>query len=207
MAISNKSVEFMSNSFEKGRSIPGQSLTSDPDNPAPYERPPEYTSVHEASEYIFNNLIQEETYVPLMQLLLDDMPIMDIAQTLVFKGFTEGKWNPDLMLMLAEPVAYMLLALAERAGIDPVIYRGEDEDDLEEEEVLGVTFEKEKVERMRKMRDTGAVPKGVLTKKIEEAITDIAPPESLLQEIKSQEETGEVPIPGSLLAPPAEEEA
>ena len=190
-----------------GRPIPGQSLTSDPDNPAPYEQPPEYTSVHEASEYIFNNLIQEETYVPLMQLLLDDMPIMDIAQTLVFKGFTEGKWNPDLMLMLAEPVAYMLLALAERAGIDPVIYRGEDEDDLEEEEVLGVTFEKEKVERMRKMRDTGAVPKGVLTKKIEEAITDIAPPESLLQEIKSQEETGEVPIPGSLLAPPAEEEA
>ena len=190
-----------------GRPIPGQSLTSDPDNPAPYEQPPEYTSVHEASEYIFNNLIQEETYVPLMQLLLDDMPIMDIAQTLVFKGFTEGKWNPDLMLMLAEPVAYMLLALAERAGIDPVIYRGEDEDDLEEEEVLGVTFEKEKVERMRKMRDTGAVPKGVLTKKIEEAITDIEPPESLLQEIKSQEETGEVPIPGSLLAPPAEEEA
>ena len=190
-----------------GRPIPGQSLTSDPDNPAPYEQPPQYTSVHEASEYIFNNLIQEETYVPLMQLLLDDMPIMDIAQTLVFKGFTESKWNPDLMLMLAEPVAYMLLALAERAGIDPVIYRGEDEDDLEEEEVLGVTFEKEKVERMRKMRDTGAVPKGVLTKKIEEAITDIAPPESLLQEIKSQEETGEVPIPGSLLAPPAEEEA
>ena len=190
-----------------GRPIPGQSLTSDPDNPAPYEQPPQYTSVHEASEYIFNNLIQEETYVPLMQLLLDDMPIMDIAQTLVFKGFTEGQWNPDLMLMLAEPVAYMLLALAERAGIDPVIYRGEDEDDLEEEEVLGVTFEKEKVERMRKMRDTGAVPKGVLTKKIEEAITDIAPPESLLQEIKSQEETGEVPIPGSLLAPPAEEEA
>jgi hypothetical protein len=189
-----------------GRPIPGQSLTSDPSNPAPYERPPEYTSIHEASEYIFNNLIQEENYVPLMRLLLDDMPIMDIAQTLIFTGFTEGKWNPDLMIMLAEPVAYMLLALAERAGIDPVIYRGEDEDDLEEEEVLGVTFEKEKVERMRKMRETGVVPKGVLTKKMEEAITDIEPPESLLNEIKLQEETGEVPIPGSLLAPPPEEE-
>lgn len=190
-----------------GRPIPGQSLTSDPDNPAPYEQPPEYTSVHEASEYIFNNLIQEENYVPLMRLLLDDMPIMDIAQTLIFTGFTEGKWTPDLMLMLAEPVAYMLLALAERAGIDPVIYRDEDEDDLEEEEILGVTFEKEKVDRMRKMRDTGVVPKGVLTKKMEEAITDIEPPESLLNEIKLQEETGEVPIPGqSLLAPVEEEE-
>ncbi len=189
-----------------GRPIPGQSLTSDPDNPAPYEQPPQFTSVHEASEHIFSNMIKEENYVPLMRLLLDDMPIMDIAQTLIFTGFTEGKWNPDLMLMLAEPVAYMLLALAERAGIDPVIYRGEDEDEIEEEEILGVTFEKEKVERMRKMRQTGVVPKGVLTKKMEEAITDIEPPESLLQEIKQQEETGEVPVPGSLLAPPAEEE-
>lgn len=189
-----------------GRPIPGQSLTSDPNNPAPYEQPPEYTSIHEASEYIFNNLIKEENYVPLMRLLLDDMPIMDIAQTLIFTGFTEGKWTPDLMLMLAEPVAYMLLALAERAGIDPVIYRDEDEDDLEEEEVLGVTFEKEKVDRMRKMRETGAVPKGVLTKKIEEAIDDVEVPQSLLNEIKAQEETGEAPIPGSLLAPPAEEE-
>lgn len=189
-----------------GRPIPGQSLTSDPNNPTPYEQPPEYTSIHEASEYIFNNLIQEETYVPLMRLLLDDMPIMDIAQTLIFTGFTEGKWNPDLMIMLAEPVAYMLLALAERAGIDPVIYRGEDEDDLEEEEFLGVTFEKERVERMQKMRQTGVAPKGVLSKKMEQAITDIEVPDSLLNEVKQQEETGEVPIPGSLLAPPAEEE-
>ena len=189
-----------------GRPIPGQSLTSDPNNPTPYEQPPEYTSIHEASEYIFNNLIQEETYVPLMRLLLDDMPIMDIAQTLIFTGFTEGKWNPDLMIMLAEPVAYMLLALAERAGIDPVIYRGEDEDDLEEEEFLGVSFEKERVERMRKMRETGVVPKGVLSKKLEESLDDVEIPQSLLNEIEEQKKTGEPPIPGSLLAPPAEEE-
>ena len=189
-----------------GRPIPGQSLTTDPNNPAPYEQPPEFTNIHEASEHIFNNLIKEESYVPLMKLLLDDMPIMDIAQTLIFTGFTEGKWNPDLMIMLAEPVAYMLLALAERAGIDPVIYRGEDEDDLEEEEFLGVTFEKERVERMQKMRQTGVAPKGVLSKEMEQAITDIEVPDSLLNEVKQQEETGEVPIPGSLLAPPAEEE-
>jgi hypothetical protein len=199
--------EYLNVITNTGRPIPGQSLTTDPNNPAPYEQPPEYTSVHEASEYIFNSLIQEETYVPMMNLLLNDMPIMDIVQTLLFTGFTEGKWSPDLMLMLGEPVAYMLLALAERAGIDPVIYRGEDEDEIEEEEFLGVTFEKERVDRMRKMRETGVAPKGVLTKEMEQAIDDIEVPESLLAEIKSQEETGEVPIPGqSLLAPVEEEE-
>ena len=45
-----------------GRPIPGQSLTSDPSSPAPYEKPPQYTSVHEASEEIFSGLIEEETY-------------------------------------------------------------------------------------------------------------------------------------------------
>ena len=184
------------------RPIPGQSLTSDPNNPAPYEQPPEYTSIHEASEYIFNNLIQEETYVPLMRLLLDDMPIMDIAQTLIFTGFTEGKWNPDLMIMLAEPVAYMLLALAERAGIDPVIYRGEDEDELEEEEVLGVTFEKDRLEKMINMRESGKVPKGVLTATVQKGIESLEVPQSLLDEVS--EESQERPVEGadSLLAAP-----
>lgn len=190
-----------------GRPIPGQSLTADPGNPAPYEGPPKYTSVHEASEYIFGNLIKEENYVPLMKVLLDDMPIMDVVQTMLFKGFVDGKWTPDLMMMLAEPTAYMILALAERAGIDPVIYRGEDEDEIEEEEFLGVTFEKERVERLRKMRSTGAIPEGVLSKEIKEEIANVEIPDSLLSEIKLQEETGAVPTPGaSLLSAPEEEE-
>jgi len=37
----------------QGGPIPGSSLTSDPDNPAPYERPPEYTNVHEALSGFF----------------------------------------------------------------------------------------------------------------------------------------------------------
>ena len=106
-----------------GRAIPGSSLTRDPENPAPYEKPPEYVSIHKASEWIFSQLIDEDNYEQLIQTLLDDIPIMDVAQVLLFKGFTEGKWTVDLMMLLAEPTAYMILALAERAGVDPVIFR------------------------------------------------------------------------------------
>jgi hypothetical protein len=73
--------------------------------------------------FFLEKLIEEETYMQVMELLIDDMPIMDITRTLLFQGFTEGQWSPDLMLMLVEPVAYMLLALAERAQIEPIIYR------------------------------------------------------------------------------------
>ena len=100
------------------RPIPGQSLSSDPDNLAPYERPPEFTNVHKAIEYLFINIIDEKTYVPILQAISDGTPIMELVQLILFDGFQRGKFNPDLMIMLAEPVAYMLIALAERAEDD-----------------------------------------------------------------------------------------
>lgn len=172
--------EYLKVVTQAGRPIPGQSLTENPDNPAPYEKPPEFTSVHKASEFIFSKLIEEETYIQMMKLLSDDMPVMDIVRTLLFKGFTEGKWTPDLMLMLAEPVAYMLLALAERAGIEPIIYREEDEDEDEEEIVLGAKFEKQKLERMKKFMSTGKAPAQTLTPEMIQQIEQL--PESLMSE-------------------------
>ena len=41
------------------RPMPGSSLTNDPDQPFPFEKAPEYTNVREASEYIFETLIEE----------------------------------------------------------------------------------------------------------------------------------------------------
>jgi hypothetical protein len=134
-----------------GRAIPGQSLTADPDSPAPYEQPPEYVTIHEASEWIFSQLIDEENYERLIQVLIDDMPVMDVAQVLLFKGFTAGKWTVDLMMLLAEPTAYMIMALAERAGVEPVIFRGEDEDELQDEIFFGTKLSKEKVDALQKI--------------------------------------------------------
>ena len=48
------------------RPIAGQSLSNDPDNPAPFERAPEFTSVHAASEYMFGKFIEPETYTAIM---------------------------------------------------------------------------------------------------------------------------------------------
>ena len=183
-----------------GRPIPGQSLTSDPSDPAPYEKPPEFTSVHEASEEIFSGLIEEQTYKEVMGLLADDVPVMDIVQTLLFAGFKEGKWNPDLMLMLVEPVAYMLLALAERAGIDSKIYQGEEEDEAEER-VFGVELKKEKVSRIKKLAALGKTPSSAITEEMIETIEELPVPS--LMEQPPQESTPEAQ---SLMAPPPVEE-
>lgn len=187
-----------------GRPIPGQSLTSDPSSPAPYEKPPQYTSVHEASEDIFEGLIEEQTYKEIMGVLVQDVPVMDIVQTLLFSGFKEGKWNPDLMLMLVEPVAYMILALAERAGIDPKIYQGEEEDEAEER-VFGATLEKEKLENIKKLAALGQTPSSVITPEMVETIEELPVPE-MSSLMSRPEEPEQAPETQSLMAPPSVEE-
>lgn len=137
----------------KGQPIPGSSLTSDPNNPAPYETPPDYVNIHEASEWIFSKLIEETNYDQLIQVLSEDMPVMDIAQVILFTGFTQGKWDPNLMMLLVEPTAYMILALAERAGIDPVIFRGEEEEDAEEEVFFGTKLSDERLDNLKKFKE------------------------------------------------------
>ena len=82
------------------RSIPGQGLTNDPDDPYPWEKPPEFTDLSEAGVYLVNLLAEEENYGPIMDTIADGTPLMDLTQGILFKGFTEGKWNPDLMLSL-----------------------------------------------------------------------------------------------------------
>ena len=50
---------------------------------------------------------------------------MDIVKIFLVESFEDGIINPDMGLLLAEPLAYMIMALAERADIDFVI----DDDD------------------------------------------------------------------------------
>ena len=182
------------------RPVPGQSLSNDPDNPAPFERAPEYTNVHKASEYLFTQLIQEETYIPLIRALATGTPVMEMVELILFTGFNEGKFNPDLMLLLAEPLAYMLVALAEKADIDLVFYRGEDEEEDAEEEVLGLSMETEKLQNIKKSLETGVIPAGALSKEIEEKLQTLPeiPQESLLAQ--PEEAPQEEVNPDSLMA-------
>jgi hypothetical protein len=202
--------EFEALQAKMGRPVPGQSLTNDPENPAPFERPPEFTSIHEASEYLFIKLTEEDTYVPVMQAVASGYPLAELSQVILFKGFTEGKWNPDLMTMLIEPTIYMLLALAERIGVDPVIYLGEDEDEIADEQTKGTKFEEKAFEAAQKLSVAPAMPPGVFTSKMKERLEEVPdiPDEVLLGpaneelEEETEEVAEETTATESLLAPP-----
>jgi len=173
------------------RSVPGQSLSNDPENPAPFEKAPKFTSVHAASEEMFMDLIEPETYVSIMEAVDGGIPVMQITQMILFQKFKEGEYNPDLMIMMIEPVAYMIIALAERLDLDIIVDEDDDEDDI-----FGLNFKEDQLKQLKGAASTGAVPAGMLTPAMQEKMKDL--PETL-EETSEPEE--------SLLSPPVAEEA
>lgn len=181
----------------QGSSIPGSSLTADPDDPAPYEKPPEYTDIHAASEWLFSELIEEDRYDQLIQSLLEGIPVMDIAQVILFTGFTQGKWDVNLMTLLAEPTAYIIMALAERAGVDFVLER--DENTEEENDPLNVDAKitKKRLENIRKFKEMNmTLP--FLSESSQEKLETIQPQETPMGSAETEMEEA----PESLLSAP-----
>ena len=139
--------DLLKHSTTGSRPMPGQSLTDDPENPNAWEKPPQFTSIDKATEYLFEFMIEEERYMTLIDALEEGMSIMDLTQLVLFEGFRNGKWNPDLMMLLIEPVAYTLMAMAERVNVDYEV----DEDDEEDQEMLIRTkLSKTKAENIQK---------------------------------------------------------
>jgi len=194
------------------RAIPGSSLTSDPKNPMPSSLPPKFVDVHEASEFVWVKLIQPKAYISMMQTIDKGVPIMSITQALLTDGFQKGMWNPDLMLMLIEPTAYMLIALAERADIEMVVYQGQLDDVDETEEILGVSFEEEKIRNMMQSSKSGSVPTNIVTPTMLEELEGLPDTESILAapvteaapapEAEPAPEAAPAPEQESLMAPP-----
>jgi len=117
------------------RPIPGESLTEDPEASQPYTGTAQFSIPQEAIDYIFDQMTQEKNYDSLMQGLMDGASIMELTRLILFSGFNEGKFNPDLMIILIEPTAYLIMGLAERAGIEYTVM-ADDEEDL-----FGVTID------------------------------------------------------------------
>lgn len=164
-----------------GKPIPGQSLTNNPEEPYAWEGPTEFTKFKEALDYVAAELLQEDVYTAVVLALGDGVTVTDMATQIGYVGFREGKWNPDLMLMLMEPLMYLLMSLCEKAGIQ---YRVDSEDSPDEESDQSLLEQKAKnIAEMTKakMEKASGIPAGAIPKDIEAKLEQIEiPQESLL---------------------------
>ena len=130
--------------------VPGESLTASPDTPKAWERPPELTDQEEAMEAVYMELTEQDTLRKLVDIIDDGIALDELAQVILYKGYTEGKFNPDMMLNLAEPTIYLLIAIADYADIkDYVLYDGEEDDpdgQIPDDDITPVNMDEDEVE-------------------------------------------------------------
>ena len=197
----------------RGYPIPGQSWTQPVEERRPFEGKPDFTDMREALEYTALELLDEENYVPIVLAIGDGVPVMDLALQMGYVGFREGKWNPDLMLMLLEPFAYLLMALAEKAGVKYRIDSDDPsalldmEDGVADEEVAMLVDRAKNVARVaasKKSRESGGgVPEGALPQEVIEKIEAL--PELGLLDRQPEIDGDSIPSNDSLLARGEEE--
>ena len=90
--------------------VPGQGMTDKPGN-YPWEHPPQYTDTMEASEYIWDKLTEPQFAEQVIGMLDAGIPVEAIGRIIVFSGFSEGKWTPDVGFVLAEVVMKMVATI------------------------------------------------------------------------------------------------
>ena len=188
MAVSEKAINFIQGGLERGKAIPGQSLTNSPDQPYNWERPSEYTNPREATMYVFESLTVPETTTNILLSLDNGVGVIDIASITLYSGFLEGKWNPDLMMLLMEPTMYMIMALAEKADIPYSLEAGDAKAPVEMSGDKAVETLQKGINELDKIRNVAvsrvnpqSVPQDV-REIIEE--TELSP--SLLERVKEQ---------------------
>jgi hypothetical protein len=188
MAISEKATQFIADNFERGKAIPGQSLTNAPEEPYNWEKPAEFTNPRETMLYIFETLTVPETTTNILLSLNNGVGVIDIASTVLYSGFLEGKWNPDLMTLMMEPTMYMIIALAEKADVPYSLEAGDDEEAQvmsPDKQIETLQSGVNEFDRIRKQAMTKINPQSV-PEEIKQAIEETEIPQSLLDKVEKQ---------------------
>lgn len=179
------------------RPVPGQSLTNSPDSKYPWEQPPIYTDLKTAILSIVADSYEKETYRNIVLSIADGIPVGDIASMILIHGFQEGKWNPDLMMLLIEPTIYILASMAEQCGVDYLLYRGDtfesyedNEEEIEKQSLINLKDMNSKMKEeltFKKLRPSKISPKSV-PKEAKEIIEDFEPPKEIISLLERRKE-------------------
>ena len=188
MAVSEKAINFIQGGLERGKAIPGQSLTNSPDQPYNWEKPSEYTNPREAMLYVFESLTVPETTTNILLSLGNGVGVIDIASITLYSGFLEGKWNPDLMMLLMEPTMYMIMALAEKADIPYSLEAGDEKAPVEMSPDKQIATLEKGINELDKMKQVaaGRVSPQSVPQDVREIIEETELSPSLLERVKEE---------------------
>tara|TARA_R100001198_G_scaffold96856_1_gene89050 strand:+ start:721 stop:1314 length:594 start_codon:yes stop_codon:yes gene_type:complete len=190
MATSEKAINFMQESMERGRPVPGQSLTNDPDQKYNWEKPTEYSNSREANLAIFELLTVPETTSNILESLIGGVSVIDISSIILYQGFLEGKWNPDLMTLLMEPTMYMIIALAQKADIEFKIDSIDEKEETGEKTLEVLNKGLSQLDKIKNQTVEKINPQ-VLPSDVREMVQDLEIPKSILSKVEDKKESNQ----------------
>ena len=131
----------------------------------------------EASEWIWDKLTEPLFAQQVIAMLDAGIPVEAITRIIIFSGFSEGKWTPDVGFMLAETVVKMVATIGFTGGVKKFKISMTDLTNKNEmKAILNIKSKNEELEKAAKSlgKDIKAIPeqKGLM-----------APPQSKEEEV------------------------
>jgi len=99
--------------------VPGQSLTDTPKNWA-WENPPRFTNSEKAAQFVWSKLHSKETASKIIILLEAGVSVEALTKVIVFSGFIEGAYTPDVAFLITPIIEKMILAMGKAAKIEKI---------------------------------------------------------------------------------------
>ena len=106
-------------------SPPGHSLTEDNTKWA-WGKPPKVVNPEQALEQAINSLKQERIQLEMVKLLLGGASIEMIVEGYLFQAFQEGRFTPDVGLLIKAPLAFYIASIAEEGNIPYRFFENKD---------------------------------------------------------------------------------
>jgi hypothetical protein len=111
-----------------GGPIPGQSLTRAP-GASPWEKPPQYVDPDDAMDFLFKQVTEPKHAHKLLALIGAGGTLSAIVGTILMGGFMEGKWTPDVAILLVKPLTHLLIQLCNMYEVE--YDTGEEEEEFD----------------------------------------------------------------------------
>jgi hypothetical protein len=167
--------------------IPGQSLTTSTEEKQPWQEAPEFVNRREAEMFILEELTDKDRFISVTDMIGEGMPLDIITRAYLMDGYGRGLWDVDLMTLLIESVGFILMALAEKVGIDYELYSGdsdEEEDISSEVEIKNMNKSADIIKQgIKKVEGAGMTTMKTMNKKLTEQLDSI--PQETIKEAKS----------------------
>lgn len=104
---------------------PGHSLTQD-NSRWPWGKPPTDVDPEKVLEKIIKSISAKRTETEMMKLLIVGVSVETMVEGILFQGFQEGRFNPDVGLLIKPALALYIADVAEENNIPYRLFENDD---------------------------------------------------------------------------------